>query len=592
MRSVASPEKLGGGWLIADTSASRVFTPERCNDEHRLIAQATREFVAQEVLPGLERMDQKDWKHVRYLLRQCGKLGLLGIDASEAYGGVELDTPAAVVVAEGLAASASFGATYGAQCNLAIIPLLFFGTDAQRSRYLPRLVSGETVGAYALSESGSGSDALNAKTHAARLPDGSFVLNGEKLWITNGGFADLFIVFAKVNNEQFSAFIVERTASGVSIGGEEHKLGLQGSSTTPLLLDNAKVPANNLLGQIGQGHKVAFNVLNYARFKLCASTSGTAKTALGESARYAAERKQFGKAIANFGAIKHKLGEMSARIYAVESMLYRVAGTIDTFIGQRTKNASSTKLAAFEEFAIEASILKVAGSEMLDYVLDENIQVHGGNGFVKDYPAERHYRDARVNRIFEGTNEINRLLIPGLLARRTLAGRLALIPTAKKLQDEILAQPPSGVAINNPLDGAKYTSAVLKKVALLILGCAMQTYGEALRDEQEVLSFAADIVIDAFAVESATLRATTAHAAGTANEHLHLDAAAIVIQAAVTRCEAAGREALAVMSQGNALRTQVDTLHRLLSRPPANTVAARRRLAEAAVSRAGYMFDG
>ena len=252
MRSVASPEKLGGGWLIADTSASRVFTPERCNDEHRLIAQATREFVAQEVLPGLERMDQKDWKHVRYLLRQCGKLGLLGIDASEAYGGVELDTPAAVVVAEGLAASASFGATYGAQCNLAIIPLLFFGTDAQRSRYLPGLVSGETVGAYALSESGSGSDALNAKTHAARLPDGSFVLNGEKLWITNGGFADLFIVFAKVNNEQLSAFIVERTASGVSIGGEEHKLGLQGSSTTPLLLDNAKVPANNLLGQIGQ----------------------------------------------------------------------------------------------------------------------------------------------------------------------------------------------------------------------------------------------------------------------------------------------------------------------------------------------------
>ncbi|HAK54075.1 MAG: acyl-CoA dehydrogenase family protein [Vicinamibacterales bacterium] len=588
--TMAHTEKQGGGWLLGETPTGRVFTPERCSDEHRLMAQTTREFVANEVLPALERMEQKDWACVRQLLHRCGELGLLGVDAPETYGGVELDTVAAVIVAESLAASASFGATFGAQCNLAIIPLLFFGSDPQCARYLPGLVSGETVGAYALSESSSGSDALSAKTRATRQADGSFVLNGEKMWITNGGFADLFIVFAKVDGEQFSAFIVERTAPGVSTGQEEHKLGLRGSSTTPVILQDAQVPADNLLGEIGLGHKVAFNVLNYGRFKLCASTSGGAKTALAESARYAAERKQFGQAIAEFGAIKHKLGEMSARAYAVESMLYRVAGAIEARIGEQAGPSGEAKLAAFEEFAIEASILKVAGSEMLDYLLDENIQVHGGNGFVEDYPAERHYRDARVNRIFEGTNEINRLLIPGMLARRALAGRLALIPAAKQLQEEILQPAPVDAPSDDPLAGAKRVSASLKKVVLLVLGVAMQTFGDSLRDQQEVLSFTADIVMDAFSAESVTLRASAA--ADTSRASLHADAAQVAVQAAATRSEAAAREALAAMSSGDALRTQLGALRRLLRGTPANTVAARRRLAEAAVSRAGYMFEG
>ena len=537
-------------------------------------------------------MEQKDWGRARHLLRRCGALGLLGIDVPEAYGGVELDTVAAVVVAESLAVAASFGATYGAQCNLAIIPLLFFGTEEQQRRYLPGLVSGETVGAYALSEANSGSDALSAKTLAVPQSDGSFVLNGEKMWITNGGFADLFIVFAQVDGEKFSAFLVERAFPGVSTGKEENKLGLLGSSTTPVVLQDAQVPAANLLGEIGQGHKVAFNVLNYGRFKLCASTAGGCKTALGESARYATQRKQFGKPIGEFGAIKHKLGEMTARTYAIESMLYRVAGEIDGLAEAGRSQRERATLGAFEEFAIEASILKVAGSETLDYVLDENLQIHGGNGFVKDYPAERHFRDARVNRIFEGTNEINRLLIPGMLARRALDGRLPLIPAATQLQEEITAPMPVGGLSADPLDGPKRTSGALKKVVLMVLGTAMQRFGKTLRDEQEVLSFTADIVIEAFAAESATLRAQAAADAGAAAAPLHACAARLIADTAAARCEAAAREALAAMADGDTLRIQLSALRRLLRAQPGNGVAARRELAETALARAGYTFQG
>ena len=328
------------------------------------------------------------------------------------------------------------GATFGAQTGLAIIPILTFGTDAQKRQDLPRLASGEIVGAYALSETNSGSDALAARTRAVRQADGSFVLNGEKMWITNGAFADLFIVFAKVDGEHFSAFIVERSFPGVSSGKEEHKMGLHGSSTTPLILQDAQVPAGGLLGEIGKGHRVALNTLNYGRFKLAAMCAGGAKEALGEAATYATSRKQFNQPIASFGAIQHKLGEMTARIYGVESALYRTCGLIDGSLAE-----SQNLRGSLEEFAIEASMLKVASSEMLDYVLDENVQIHGGNGFVKDYAAERHYRDARVNRIFEGTNEINRLLVPGMLARRAIKGTLPIIAAAKALQDELLRHP-------------------------------------------------------------------------------------------------------------------------------------------------------
>src|SRR5436190_1266360 len=436
----------GGSWLIEEALLESVFTRERLNDEQRMIGQTAEEFIDKEVLPANDRLEQKDWDLARALGRRCGELGLLATDVPEAYGGLDLDKTSSVVVGEAVGRSASFATTFGAQSGLAITPLLCFGTEEQQQRYVPRLVSGELIGAYALSESGSGSDALGAKARAVRQPDGSFVLSGEKMWITNGGFADLFIVFAKVVEngvEQFSAFIVERAFPGVTNGKEEHKLGLHGSSTTPLVLQDVRVPADNLLGEIGKGHKVAFNVLNFGRFKLGGMCSGGAYVAIAEAAKYAAQRKQFGQPIARFGAIRHKLGQMTAWAYAVESMIYRTAGYIDARVEATPHDSTdgAAALAALEEYAIEASIAKVAGSEMVDYVLDENVQIHGGNGFVRDYPAERHYRDARVNRIFEGTNEINRLLIPGMLAQRAAKNDLPIIAAARKLQDELLSAP-------------------------------------------------------------------------------------------------------------------------------------------------------
>jgi alkylation response protein AidB-like acyl-CoA dehydrogenase len=574
----------GGAWLIEDAPLESTFTPEKLTDEHRLIGQTAHEFLSAEVLPALERLEQKDWALARTLVQRCGELGLLGTDVPEALGGVELDKASSLVVGEAVGRSASFAATFGAQTGLAITPLLCFGTDDQQQRYVPRLVTGELVGAYALSESGSGSDALGAKTRATRQPDGSYRLNGEKMWITNGGFADVFIVFAKVDPDQFSAFIVERTFPGVSSGKEEHKLGLHGSSTTPLILQDARVPAENVLGEIGKGHKVAFNVLNYGRFKLAAMCSGGARAVVGEAASYAAERRQFGQPIAKFGAIRHKLAEMAIREYAVEAMLYRTAGLIDSAL--QGSHASAAVLAALEEYAIEASILKVAASEMLDFVLDENVQIHGGNGFVKDYPAERHYRDARVNRIFEGTNEINRLLVPGMLARRAVKGGLPLIPAARKLQDELLTPTlpePLGDGPLAPLSNEQRTVAAMKKVALMVLGTAMQTYGESLADQQEVLSATADIIMDVYAAESTMLRAQQATT-------LHADAAAVFVNDAAGRVEMTARNVLAAMAEGDNLRTLLAALRRLLKVTPVNTVALRRRIADAVSEKKGYPF--
>ncbi|HET9262645.1 MAG TPA: acyl-CoA dehydrogenase family protein [Vicinamibacterales bacterium] len=580
--AVVETTRKGGIWLIEESQGKGVFTPEQLTEEHRLIEQTAAEFMANEVAPVLERLEEKDWALAKQLVQKCGELGLLGTDVPEALGGIELDKVSSVVVGEAVGRVASFATTFGAQTGLAITPLLTFGTDAQKKQYLPRLVSGELVGAYALSESGAGSDALGARARATRQPDGSFALSGEKMWITNGGFADLFIVFAKVDGEAFTAFLVERDFPGVSSGKEEHKLGLHGSSTTPLILQDAKVPADNVLGEIGKGHKVAFNVLNYGRFKLAAMCSGGAKLAIGEAATYAASRKQFGQPIASFGAIKYKLAEMAAREYAVEAMLYRTAGLIDGMLQGSHENAAV--LAALEEFAIEASILKVASSEMLDYVLDENVQVHGGNGFVRDYPAERHYRDARVNRIFEGTNEINRLLIPGMLARRAVKGALPLIPAARKLQDELLTPAMPEPVGGAPLEQELRTVAGLKKAALMVLGTAMQTYGEKLPDEQEILSLTADIVIDVFAAESAALRAAAA------GGDLHAAAAQIVVNDAAGRVEIAARSALAGMTEGDTLRTLLAALRRTVKPNPLNTVALRRRVAGAVAERKGYPF--
>ena len=580
----------GGLWLLEETEPGSIFTTERLSDEHRLIDQTTDEFVTREVMPSHDLLETKDWDLARRLVRRAGELGLMGTDVPEVYGGLALDKAAAVVVGSRVGQSGSFGSAFGAQTGLAILPLHCFGTATQKEKYLGKLVSGEWVGAYCLSESGSGSDALGAKTRATRQADGSFVLNGEKMWTTNGGFADLYIVFAKVDGELFTAFLVERTDPGVSVGGEEHKMGLHGSSTTPVILQDVRVPPENVLGDVGKGHKVAFNTLNYGRFKLAVAASGGAATAIGQAARYAAERHQFGRPIASFGAIKHKLGEMVTWAYAVESMIYRTTGLLDATLANHDPADAGPLRNVLEELAVECSILKVAGSEMLQFVVDENVQIHGGNGFVKDYPAERHYRDARVNRIFEGTNEINRLLIPGTLIRRALKGSLPLVAAAGALQDEIMSPPALTEPADAPLAEQLRAVAVFKKVAVMVLGLAMQRYGEKLSEEQEVLSWAADILIDTFAAESAVLRALQAASEAPNTAGLQADAACTYVSDAATRVESAARSALAAMAEGDALRLHLAALRRLLKVTPVNTVVMRRRLADAVVDRAGYIF--
>ncbi len=592
--SVSTASHRGGSWLLDAAEPGAVFTPEQLSEEQRLIARTADEFVQQEVLPELELMEKKDWKIARSLVQRAGELGLLGVDVPEDYGGVGLDKITSILVSERIAACASFGATFGGQANLTVLPIFLFGTEAQKQKYLPKLLSGEMVGAYALSETGSGSDALGAKTKAVRQADGSYVLSGEKMWITNGGFADVFIVFAKVDGEQFSCFIVERAFKGVTNGKEEHKMGLLGSSTTPLILQDVHVPAENLLGEVGKGHKVAFNVLNFGRFKLGAMCSGGARVAIGEAAKYAAQRKQFGQPIASFGAIKYKLAEMTIRQFAVESLVYRTGGLIDTLLAAtpHDPNDGAPVLAAVEEFAVEASIAKVAGSEMLDYVLDENLQIHGGNGFVADYPAERHYRDARVNRIFEGTNEINRMLIPGMLVRRALKGDLPLIAAAKKLQAEILE--PSAPAVqagdSGPLTDERRTIAACKKVGLMALGLAMQRFGQSLTDQQEVLMYISDILMDVYGAESAVLRALDSTARTVKSADLQVDAARVFVNDAAARVEMNARSALAAMADGDTLRTQLAALRRLLKVVPIDTVTPRRRIADAVTERGGYPF--
>jgi alkylation response protein AidB-like acyl-CoA dehydrogenase len=582
----------GGEWLLQPSDAAGVFTPERLTDEHRLIAQTVTDFVDKEVLPVLDQLEQKDWALARKLLVRCAELGLLGVDVAEAYGGMQLDKVTSMIVSERMSRAASFGATFGAQANLMILPLSLFGTDAQKRKYLPKLLSGEMVGAYCLSEPGSGSDALGAKARATRQPDGSYVLNGEKMWITNGGFADVYIIFAKVDGEHFSAFIVERAFPGVSSGKEEHKMGLHGSSTTPVILQDVKVPAENLLGEVGKGHKIAFNVLNFARFKLGAMCGGAAETGISEAARYAGQRKQFGQPIASFGAIKHKLGEMIVRAYALQSLAYRTAGLIDARIEATPHDPAdqSVALATLEEYAIEASIAKVFGSEMLNYVLDENIQVHGGNGYVRDYPAERHYRDSRVNRIFEGTNEINRLLIPGMLARRAVKGDIGVIAAAKALQEELLGPPAARPADDSVLADERFSVDSFKKAALMVFGVALQTYGQKLSDQQEVLMHIADMLMDVYAADSAVLRAAAASRENAARAPLHVNAARVFVSDAAMRIEGSGRQALAAMVEGDTLRTMLAALRRLFKATPVNTAALRRTLADEAVSRGGYPF--
>ena len=585
----------GGAWLLEESQPNTVFTPEKMTEEHRLIYQTSGDF-SQEIMGHSDQLETKDWDLTRQLLARAGELGLLGTDVPESYGGLEFDKITSAIIAGRLGPAGSFSTTFGAHTGLAILPIRMFGTENQKQKYLPNLVSGKIVGAYCLSETGSGSDAMGAKTHAEKQADGSFVLNGEKMWITNGGFADLFIVFAKVDGELFTAFIVERAFDGVSSGHEEHKMGLHGSSTTPVVLQDVHVPIENLLGEVGKGHKVAFNVLNYGRFKLGASTVGGSQNAIRESAHYAANRQQFGQAIADFGAIKHKLGEMTVRAYAVESMVFRTAGLIDDLLASEKQEAadeaakSTAVLQALEEFAIESSILKVAGSEALDYILDENIQIHGGNGFVKDYPAERYYRDSRVNRIFEGTNEINRLLIPGMLIKRATKGALPLIDAAKQIQEELLSRAVANTTTDDPLADQMASISMFKKVALAVIGLGLQTYGTKISDQQEILSFTSDILIDTFAADTVVTRARASVEHSITTSSLQRDAAICFVNDAAMRIDTKARAALAAMTEGDELRTHLAALRRLLKVTPVNTVSIRRTLANETVKRGGYIF--
>jgi alkylation response protein AidB-like acyl-CoA dehydrogenase len=576
--------QFGGAWLLGETSPGAVFMPEDRTDEHRMIAATAQQFMEQEVIPRRDALEAKQWDVSRALVRACGDLGLLSVDVPEAFGGVGLDVVSSVLVSEAMGRHASFATTAGAHMGLCIVPLLWFGTDAQREKYLPRLASGEIIGAYGLSEAESGSDALGARATATRLPDGGFELNGEKLWITNCGFADLYVVFAKVDGEHFTAFLVERTAAGVTPGREEHKMGLHGSSTAPLLLQGVRVGADAVLGEVGKGHKVAFTVLNYGRFKLGAMTTGGARQALREAARYAAARRQFGQPISSFGAIQVKLSEMAARLYASESALYRLAGSLehgDVPHGERGR--------VFEQHAVEASILKVLASETLQYVLDENIQIHGGNGFVRDYPAEGYYRDARVNRIFEGTNEINRLLLAGQLVRRAAKGEVSLIAAARALPDQLLALPITPP--EDPLALVQHVASGLKKATILLLGAAMQRFAEKIADEQEVLLWIADLAIDAYAVDSAALRLARITAGADANvAATHRDAALIAATEAALRGEALLRRALPAVLEGDMLRIALSGARRLLKTPPLDQRPWRRALAAACVARPGAVF--
>jgi alkylation response protein AidB-like acyl-CoA dehydrogenase len=569
----------GGSFLIEERPAAEVFTPEDFTEEHLMIRDTTREFVDNEVRPRLPELERHDWKLSRELIKQAAGLGLLGATIPEEYGGLALDQTSGVVVAENIGRSSSFGVTYGAQTSIGLLPILYFGTEEAKKKYIPRIVDGEIVSAYALTEAGSGSDAQGAKTTARLSEDGThYVLNGEKMWITNGGYADLFVVFAKVDGDKFSGFIVER-GPGVTNGEDEEKMGIKGSSTTAVILSDAKVPVENLLGEVGDGAKIAFNILNIGRFKLGASVLGGSKMMIHEAVRYANERHQFNQPISNFGAIRHKLAEMAVRAWVGDAMVYRTVGMIEEASANATD--AKSKLKAIEEYAVECSIIKVAASETCDFCADEMVQIFGGYGYSADYPAERAYRDSRINRIFEGTNEINRLLIPGQLLKRAMKGHIPLLQAAQALQDEILSPSFDLDEDDSLLAAESKLAANAKKVALMTLGAAAQKFMMALDKQQEILMGIADIIIEAYAMESAVLRARKiVESKGEAAAARYLDIARVFCNDAVQRVEARAKNTLAAIVEGDDLRMLLAALRRFTKQTPINTVAARQRIAE------------
>jgi len=583
----------GGSFLLESRAPEEIFTPEDFTEQHQLIAQTAEEFAQKEIIPNIEKMERKDFSVSRELLKKAGELGLGSVEIPEAYGGLEMDKVTAAVIADHIAKYASFATTWGGHTGIGTLPIVYFGTEEQKKKYLPRLAAAELVGAYALSEASSGSDALNCRARATLSPDGKhYILNGEKMWITNAGFADLFTVFAKVDGEKFTAFLVERNFPGFSIGGEEHKMGIRGSSTCPIVLNDCQVPVENVLGEIGRGHVIAFNILNIGRFKLGAMCLGGARTCLEHAAAYAKQRKAFGKVIADFGLVQEKLAQMAVLTYIGESLVYRTVGMMDAALAAVDKAAADAPkqtLKAIEEYAVECSIIKVWASEMLDYVVDETVQIYGGYGFVEEYPVERTYRDARINRIFEGTNEINRLIITGFLLKRAMSGQLPLMPAIKQLMDEVLAGPLPGEEVEGTFAEEHKLVASAKKLGLFAAGAATQKYMQAIQDQQEIMGAIADMVIEVYAMESALLRAgKIAGSQGEAAAALPIAMTRVYLAQAFERMESAARRIIAAVAEGDMLRTQLAILRRLAKHDPCNTIELRQTIARRVIERGKY----
>src|SRR6266849_6639347 len=591
--AVPSTKVPGGSFLLEERKAEEVFTPEDFTEQHQLIGQTAEEFAVNEILPNAEKMEHKDFSITRALLKKAGELGLSSAEIPEAYGGLEMDKVTAAVIADHIAKYAGFATTWGGHTGIGTLPIVYFGTEDQKKKYLPRLAAGEIVGAYALSEASSGSDALNCRARAQLSPDGKhYVLNGEKMWITNAGFADLFTVFAKVDGEKFTAFLVEKTFPGFSVGGEEHKMGIRGSSTCPLILNDCKVPVENLLGEIGKGHVIAFNILNVGRFKLGAMCVGGARLSLENSIGYAKQRKAFNKVIADFGLVREKLANMATLVYVGEALVYRTVGMMDVALAEVDKsgaNAAKETRKAIEEYAVECSIIKVWGSEMIDYVVDEAVQIYGGYGFVEEYPAERAYRDARINRIFAGTNEINRLIITGFLLKRAMSGQLPLMPAIKHLTDEVLSGPAAGDEIEGLLAEEQKRVSSAKKLGLFAAGAATQKYLQAIQDQQEVMGAIADMVIEIYAMESAVLRAQKiAEGKGEAAAALPIAMTRVYLSQAMEKVESAARKVIAAVADGDMMRTQLAILRRLAKHEPFNVIELRQQIAQKVIERGKY----
>ena len=579
----------GGSFLIEDLLPEEVFTLEDLSAEQEQIAQVALSFAEASILPRVREIESKDFDLTRDLMRQAGEIGLLSVDVPEEFGGLDMDKVTSALIADKISVCGSFSVTFSAHAGIGMLPLIWYGTHEQKRKYLARLASAEWIAAYALSESSAGSDAMNISARASLTPDGKhYVLNGEKMWITNAAIANLFTVFAKIDGERFSAFLIEAGTPGLAVGAEEHKLGIRGSSTCSLILSDCRVPVENLLGEAGKGHHIAFNILNVGRYKLASAAIGGARNAFRDGIRYARDRKAFGKPITDFGLVQEKIADSAAAIFAGEALVYRTVGAIDaalTGLDKSSPTFSQDVQKRIEEFAVECSILKVWGSEMLERVVDHMLQLHGGYGYVEEYSAERTYRDARINRIFEGTNEINRLIITGWMIKRAMQGRLALLPAIQKVMDEVMAGPAQRASYSGPLQEERALLAGAKKLGLFCSGAASQKYGVDLAEQQEVMGALADILIETLALESTVLR--TEKMTGR-TQPLAIKLAKYYAARSFRIVETAAERVIGAVSEGDMLRTQMTIFRRLAKHEPANTVTLGREISAYMVEAGRY----